>query len=169
MVRSKSRSRSRSRSCHSRQTSAKYRNRPSPPYPANECPQGTKKRGNDGKVYVVKLDSRGIGRWVPYHSVSKSKVHRGARSKSRSRSKSRTKSRSKSRSVRTRLPAKLTFSSPPFGSVSIKAGELGYVRNGSVRLQRSKKDGRIFFPTKVAGVTYVEASPGSRVFHRHTK
>lgn len=162
-------SRSRKRSCHSRQTLAKYTQRPSPPYPANECPQGTKKRGNDGRLYVVKRDSRGIGRWVPHHhSVSKSKVHRGARSKSRSRSKSRTKSRSKSRS-KSRLPAKLTFSSPPFGSVSIKAGELGYVRHGSVRLQRSKKDGRIYFPTKVRGVTYVEASPGSRVFYRQTK
>jgi hypothetical protein len=184
----------RSRSCSQRQTTTKYRSRPSPPYPANECAQGTKKRGNDGNLYVVKLDRRGIGRWVRHRgssSRSRSKprrrsgreVERVRRSRSKRRSSSRpTKSRSKrlrskrlrskrlrsNNPVRTRLPAKVTFDNPPFGSVTIRAGDMGYTQTGSVRLRRDK-DGKISFPTKVAGVTYVEASPGSRIFLRHAR
>ena len=48
------------------QTSKKYTNRNSPPYPANVCPIGDKKRGNDGKMYVVSEPNKnGVSRWVP--------------------------------------------------------------------------------------------------------
>ena len=65
----------------------------------------------------------------------------------------------------TRLPAKITFANPPFGSVAIPAGDLGYTRNGSARLQKGS-DGKIFFPTKVPGVKYVQDKPGSKVFRK---
>ena len=49
-----------------RQTSKKYANRSSPPYPAQECPN-KKMKGNDGKMYIS-LDSEfGVSyRWYPY-------------------------------------------------------------------------------------------------------
>ena len=48
------------------QTSKKYTNRNSPPYPANVCPVGDKKKGNDGKMYVVSEPNKnGVSRWVP--------------------------------------------------------------------------------------------------------
>jgi len=40
------------------QTSKKYTNRNSPPYPANVCPVGDKKKGNDA-------NKNGVSRWVP--------------------------------------------------------------------------------------------------------
>jgi hypothetical protein len=48
-----------------RQTLKKYTSRPSPPYPAQECPY-KKKMGNDGRMYQSKPnDINGIFRWVP--------------------------------------------------------------------------------------------------------
>ena len=48
-----------------RQTTKKYTSRPSPPYPAQECP-GKKKKGNDGRMYLSKPDETyGICRWIP--------------------------------------------------------------------------------------------------------
>lgn len=49
-----------------RQTTKKYTNRPSPPYPAGECPY-KKMKGNDGKMYIS-IDSimYGTYRWYPY-------------------------------------------------------------------------------------------------------
>ena len=47
-----------------RQTTLKYRRRPSPPYPANKCPTGSKRIGNDGLKYVAKADKNGINRWT---------------------------------------------------------------------------------------------------------
>lgn len=42
----------------------KYSTRASPPYPANECPQGMVQKGNDGKDYVVSApNAKGIKRW----------------------------------------------------------------------------------------------------------
>lgn len=43
---------------------AKYRNRPSPPFPANDpaC-QGTTKRGNDGLMYTSVPDRNGVFKW----------------------------------------------------------------------------------------------------------
>ena len=47
------------------QTAKKYTNRKSPPYPANVCPVGDKKKGNDGKMYVVSEPNKnGVSRWV---------------------------------------------------------------------------------------------------------
>ncbi len=49
----------------SKQTTKKYRSRPSPPFPANVigCRNKTKK-GNNGKMFVSRSDSRGIFRWI---------------------------------------------------------------------------------------------------------
>jgi hypothetical protein len=41
----------------------KYRNRSSPPYPANKCP-GVKKMGNDGRYYKSVADVNGIYKWT---------------------------------------------------------------------------------------------------------
>ena len=47
------------------QTAKKYTNRKSPPYPANVCPVGDKKKGNDGKMYIVSEPNKnGVSRWV---------------------------------------------------------------------------------------------------------
>ena len=46
-----------------RQTSPKYRDRPSPPFPANEC-RGQIKEGNNGKPYESLLKGK-IWRWMP--------------------------------------------------------------------------------------------------------
>jgi hypothetical protein len=60
----KSRSKSKSRSCIKKNKS-KYLNRPSPPYPANEC-CGEVKEGNDGNKYISKKTG-GVCRWVKTH------------------------------------------------------------------------------------------------------
>lgn len=44
------------------QTTAKYRNRKSPPYPANQC-CGQILEGNDGQVYISKANVKGICTW----------------------------------------------------------------------------------------------------------
>jgi hypothetical protein len=46
-----------------KQTISKYLNRPSPPYPANEC-CNKEMLGNDGQMYVSKRSSNGVCRWV---------------------------------------------------------------------------------------------------------
>lgn len=61
-----------------KRTSRKYTDRPSPPYPANEC-CGERKRGNDGKMYLSKTDRNGRCRWV----VSSSSSLFSSRSRSR--------------------------------------------------------------------------------------
>jgi len=43
---------------------AKYRNRPSPPYPANFC-RHQKKRGNDGRMWRSTRNSNGVFSWKP--------------------------------------------------------------------------------------------------------
>jgi hypothetical protein len=43
----------------------KYTTRKSPPYSASKCARGTRKKGNDGKLYVVKSTSKGVNRWMP--------------------------------------------------------------------------------------------------------
>lgn len=46
----------------------KYKDRPSPPYPANDwC--GKNKKGNDGNMYTSKPNKNGICRWVKYNTV----------------------------------------------------------------------------------------------------
>jgi hypothetical protein len=46
-----------------RMTTRKYKLRPSPPYPAQEC-KGLVKKGSDGATYVSKANARGIYRWT---------------------------------------------------------------------------------------------------------
>jgi hypothetical protein len=47
-----------------RQTLKKYTSRPSPPFPAQECP-GKRKKGNDGRMYESRLiEMAGVYRWV---------------------------------------------------------------------------------------------------------
>lgn len=48
-----------------RQSLAKYEDRPSPPYPANEC-CGEIKKGNDGRMYISKANVKGICQWKPF-------------------------------------------------------------------------------------------------------
>ncbi len=43
----------------------KYTTRKSPPYSASKCARGTRKKGNDGKLYVVKSTLEGVNRWLP--------------------------------------------------------------------------------------------------------
>lgn len=59
-------------------TDPKYVKRPSPPYPANQCPEGLIKKGNDGNKWIVKKASNGVNRWMKYtgsqqvvHSIQK--------------------------------------------------------------------------------------------------
>jgi len=47
-----------------RQTTKKYTTRPGPPFPANQCPPGCTRRGNDGHMYVTRSSGRpGVRRW----------------------------------------------------------------------------------------------------------
>ena len=48
------------------QTKSKYTERPSPPYPAKECPNKILV-GNDGKKYISLGDDRGIFKWFVHH------------------------------------------------------------------------------------------------------
>lgn len=50
-----------SRGC-TQQKSKKYMDRPSPPFPANEC-CGQEKVGNDGVMYVSRADKNGRCSW----------------------------------------------------------------------------------------------------------
>lgn len=51
----------------------KYITRKSPAYSASKCAKGTKKKGNDGKMYIVKASKNGVKRWVKYTQKKKSK------------------------------------------------------------------------------------------------
>ena len=44
-------------------TLKKYKKRPSPPFPANDC-QGQKNKGNDGKIYESVPDKNNVYKWV---------------------------------------------------------------------------------------------------------
>ena len=45
------------------QETKKYQDRPSPPYPANEC-HNKRMMGNDGLLYISQGNKNGIYRWV---------------------------------------------------------------------------------------------------------
>jgi len=45
------------------QTTKKYQDRPSPPYPANEC-HNKQMKGNDGLLYVSQISKNGVYKWV---------------------------------------------------------------------------------------------------------
>ena len=51
----------------------KYNTRKSPAYSASKCAKGTKKKGNDGKMYIVKSAKNGVKRWIKYTKKKKSK------------------------------------------------------------------------------------------------
>jgi len=46
-----------------KQTDEKYKKRPSPPFPANQC-CGEKILGNDGNMYESRADKNGTCRWI---------------------------------------------------------------------------------------------------------
>ena len=57
--------------CNKITNKKKYSKRGSPPYSASKCARGTRKKGNNGKLYVVKATSKGVNRWVPVVSKRK--------------------------------------------------------------------------------------------------
>jgi hypothetical protein len=59
------------------------------------------------------------------------------------------------------LQPTLTFTTPPFGIVTVKKGQLGYIKKTNIRLRRSKKYGT-YFPIK-AGEIYKQTND-ERVF-----
>lgn len=77
----------------------KYRNRPGPQYPANDC-KNMRKKGNDGNYYISAPNKNGIFRWVKLETINKGKgsgnlKQKRSRRKSRSKKRSRRKSKSK--------------------------------------------------------------------------
>ncbi len=44
-------------------TTRKYKERPSPPYHASDC-KGKSMKGNDGTMYISKADAKGIYKWI---------------------------------------------------------------------------------------------------------
>ena len=58
----------------------KYIKRPSPPYPANKCPNKIKK-GNNGKMWVSKAGPKGIYTWRPLEKSGSTKKHKSIRKK----------------------------------------------------------------------------------------
>lgn len=64
---------------------AKYRNRPSPSFPANDpaC-RGTTKRGNDGLMYTSVPDKNGVFKWKYITAASRKRSPTRQRSRNRS-------------------------------------------------------------------------------------
>lgn len=79
---------------------AKYRNRPSPPFPANDpaC-QGTTKKGNDGLMYSSVPDRNGIFKWKPTTAASRQRSPPRSRAPRRSRSQSPSRRRTAPRNI----------------------------------------------------------------------
>ena len=51
----------------------KYLTRKSPAYSASKCAKGTKKKGYDSKIYIVKANKNGVKRWVKFTAMKKTK------------------------------------------------------------------------------------------------
>jgi hypothetical protein len=84
--------------CYEKQTTAKYLNRPSPPYPAADCSAGHEETGNDGNTWYIMKNKNGVGRWVneaTFWGYNKRNRNQSSRKSVKSRRKSR-KSRRKS-------------------------------------------------------------------------
>lgn len=62
----------------------------------------------------------------------------------------------------TNLPDQITFKEPPFGTVLIHKGQLGYKKDSRTRLRRAKT-GDIYFNVK-GGHKYVQDSNDEKVF-----
>lgn len=58
-----------------KQTTKKYINRSSPPYPANEC-KNKRKKGNDKSYYDSVKASNGVYRWVKVNKTKKTKKNK---------------------------------------------------------------------------------------------
>lgn len=58
--------------CEKQMSIKKYAKRPSPPFPANEC-KNTTKKGNNGKFYKSTADKKGVYKWIALKSVNKTK------------------------------------------------------------------------------------------------
>lgn len=71
MVKHRSRSRSISRCV--KQTTKRYTQRDGPPYPANQCPPHSIRRGGNGRMYINVADKHGTLRW--YYKTSYKKVN----------------------------------------------------------------------------------------------
>ena len=56
-----------------KQTASKYTKRPSPPYPARECPNKIKV-GNDGNKYISLSSVTGIFKWYLYTKQLSDKI-----------------------------------------------------------------------------------------------
>ena len=54
-----------------KQTQKKYTTRSSPPFPANECKNQTKK-GNNGKFFKSVVDKNGVFKWIALKITNKS-------------------------------------------------------------------------------------------------
>jgi hypothetical protein len=85
-----------------RQYTKKYTDRPSPPYPAQECRHDIKK-GNDGRMYISESDINGIFRWKVVNR--KGVVEEDVRVPYRERSRSAEREYLKDFELRKRVPA----------------------------------------------------------------
>lgn len=130
-----------------RQTTKKYTTRPGPPYPANKCPPGAKRRGNDGFMYVARSSGRpNVQRW--FKTTASKSTRRRSGSKSSKTSPLRlvskwgpTRARLASESRRRRSVSRRSVSRRRTGS---KSGAAVRTRSGSYR-------------SAVAGATFAAA------------
>jgi hypothetical protein len=58
-----------------KQTTKKYKTRPSPPYPANKC-RNTTKKGNYGNFYKSVSDKKGVYKWTRLNKTRKALIQR---------------------------------------------------------------------------------------------
>ena len=95
-----------------KQTTPKYLNRNSPPYPANKCRAYSNKKGNNGLMYQAVPNKNGVNRWVKVSRRSSRRVTK-RRSRKRTRSKSRkskkTKSKKRKSKGRSSKPKKINY------------------------------------------------------------
>ncbi len=59
-------------------TAKKYKERPGPPYSAQDC-KGRRMKGNDGRMYVSKAAANGVYRWVSTGAAETRKAPKGKR------------------------------------------------------------------------------------------
>jgi len=102
----------------SRQHTKKYEDRPSPPYPANEC-QGQIKEGNDGQLYISSGSSTGVYRWIKYNGESSSRAKESSQEKAKSPKRSPAKSPGKSECREDQIM------NPATGRCVLKSGAIG--------------------------------------------
>lgn len=118
-------------SCNQR-TEKKYRDRPSPPYSAQECP-GMIKRGNNGKLFISKANVKGIYQWKPYQGED---PHKTSRRTSRKKSSRKTKKQRKSSRKSSRKTKESRKSSRKSSRKTKKS------RKSSRKLKKSRKTSR---------------------------